>query len=146
MDFNINSSQVSGFFFYDNQKSYQNWPGTSAWHRLSVLPHSSIQSPEHSEWADLRSLDSWTWPGPAPTWQSRFLQYQNLSIRNVMSHVPQLRRSDNLKYRYMKKEKQSAHAAAALECGSFNEQKFLTGKFLIIEFHQKIFSGLFITI
>lgn len=56
-----------------------------------------------------------------------------------MSHVPQLRRSDNLKYRYMKKEKQSAHAAAALECGSFNEQKFLTGKFLIIEFHQKIF-------
>lgn len=54
-----------------------------------------------------------------------------------MSHVPQLRRSDNLKYRYMKKEKQSAHAAAALECGSFNEQKFLTGKFLIIEFHQK---------
>lgn len=59
-----------------------------------------------------------------------------------MSHVPQLRRSDNLKYRYMKKEKQSAHAAAALECGSFHEQKFLTGKFLIIEFHQKIFSGL----
>lgn len=57
-----------------------------------------------------------------------------------MSHVPQLRD------RYMKKEKQSAHAAAALECGSFNEQKFLTGKFLIIEFHQKIFSGLFITI
>lgn len=63
-----------------------------------------------------------------------------------MSRVPQLRRSDNLKYRYMKKEKQSAHAAAALECGSFNEQKFLTGKFLIIEFHQKIFSALFITI
>lgn len=63
-----------------------------------------------------------------------------------MSHVPQLRRSDNLKYRYMKKEKQSAHAVAALECGSFNEQKFLTGKFLIIEFHQKIFSALFITI
>lgn len=62
-----------------------------------------------------------------------------------MSHVPQLRRSDNLKY--MKKEKQSAHAAADLECGSFiNEQKFLTGKFLIIEFHQKIFSALFITI
>lgn len=46
----------------------------------------------------------------------------------------------------MKKEKQSAHAAAALECGSFNDQKFLTGKFLIIEFHQKIFSALFITI
>lgn len=45
----------------------------------------------------------------------------------------------------MKKEKQSAHAVAALECGSFNEQKF-TGKFLIIEFHQKIFSALYITI
>lgn len=58
-----------------------------------------------------------------------------------MSHVPQLRRSDNLKYWYMKKAKQSAHAAAALECGSFNDQKFLTGKFLIIEFHQKIFSA-----
>lgn len=48
----------------------------------------------------------------------------------------------------MKKEKQFAHAAAALECDSFNKQKILTGVFLFIEFNQseKIFSALFITI